>query len=192
MKISIAGPLFLSLLIVCPYLSAQEPAGVHNFHQVSASVYRGAQPSKEGFQNLAGLGVKTIVDLRGGTGRSREEQKMVEADGMRYVGMPLSGFAAPSDQEVSKLLSLLNDQSKTPVFVHCRRGADRTGTIIACYRISHDHWDNAKALSEAASDGMSRLELAMKHYVLNFMTAQPSVTAPAPSLLPIPALVASH
>jgi tyrosine-protein phosphatase SIW14 len=177
-----AGFLFASLLVFCPLLGAQQAAGVPNFHQVNQYLFRGAQPSRQGFQSLASLGVKTIIDLRGEGGRSREEKKLVEAAGMRYIAMPFSGYAAPSDQQISKVLAMLNDEKAGPVFVHCRRGADRTGTVIACYRISHDHWDNAKALQEAASDGMSRLEVAMKHYVLNFKTspvAVPAVVVPA-------------
>ena len=171
-----------TLLAFGSLLGAQEITGVHNFHQVNDSVYRGAQPSKEGFQSLAHLGIKTVIDLRSGGGRSRDEQKVVEAAGMRYIVLPFHGFEAPSDAQISKALAVLNDASAGPVFVHCRRGADRTGTVIACYRISHDHWDNAKALQEAASDGMSRLEVAMKHYVLNFKTspvAVPAVVVPA-------------
>jgi tyrosine-protein phosphatase SIW14 len=178
--------LFSSFVVIIPMLAAEpQPAGVHNFHQVNEHVYRGAQPSKEGFQSLANLGVKTIIDLRGGGGRSAEEQKVVEAAGMHYVAVPLSGSSAPPDQVVGKLLTLLNDPSECPVFVHCRRGADRTGTIIACYRISHDHWDNARALAEAASDGMSRLEVAMKRYVKNFTLASPALAA-------VPAAVVSQ
>lgn len=188
MKTRTAGLVFGSLFVFSSLLAAQQqPVGVHNFHQINDSVYRGAQPSREGFQSLAHLGIKTVVDLRGGGGRSADEQKIVEGAGMHYIAFPLSGYAAPSDQQVSKLLSVLNDTKGGPVFVHCRRGADRTGTIIACYRISHDHWDNAKALAEAASDGMSRLEVQMKHYVQNFMMAAPAVAAAA-----VPATVVSQ
>jgi protein tyrosine/serine phosphatase len=66
------------------------------------------------------------------------------------------------------VLALLNDESAGPVFIHCRRGNDRTGMIIACYRISHDHWENRKALDEAIANGMSWAEIAMRHYVLHF------------------------
>lgn len=87
---------------------------------------------------------------------------------MHYVHIPLAGMAAPSDRQIATAFAVLNDPTAWPVFVHCRRGADRTGTVIACYRIAHDHWDNEKALSEARMQGMSRIEHAMQQYVLHF------------------------
>jgi len=163
--------LLLALAVLSLPAFAQ-PAGVPNFHKVDDQVYRGAQPSTEGFQNLAKLGVKTVIDLREADSRSTAEKKVVEAAGMRYVNIPLKGMAAPSAQDVAKILGHFADTKSGPVFVHCRRGADRTGTVIACYRISHDHWDNKKALAEARQNGMSWIERAMQHYVLAF-------TAPA-------------
>jgi uncharacterized protein (TIGR01244 family) len=142
--------------------------GVPNFHQINDRVYRGAQPTSAGFQSLAKLGVKTIIDLRESGSRSVAERKLVEAAGMRYVAIPLQGMSAPSPENVAKALALFNDASAGPVFVHCRRGADRTGTVIACYRIAHDGWDNQKALQEAKTDGMSWTEIAMQHYVKGF------------------------
>ena len=156
------------VLALGPILAAQQAAGIPNFHQVNAHIYRGAQPSTRGFCSLANLGVKTIIDLRGGGHRSAAERRIVEAAGMRYVSIPLSDIFAPTDQQVSRLLALLNEAATGPVFIHCRRGDDRTGTIIACYRISHDHWENRQALDEALANGMSRTEILMRHYVLHF------------------------
>jgi tyrosine-protein phosphatase SIW14 len=157
---------------------AQTPnvAGVANFHQVNDHVYRGAQPTDLGFQSLAHLGVKTVIDLREGGPRSDDERKLVERAGMRYVSIPLLGMSAPSPEKVSQVLALFNDASAGPVFVHCRRGADRTGTMVACYRISHDGWNSQKALQEAKDDGMSWTEIAMQHYVKRF---QPQVETAA-------------
>ena len=149
-------------------------AGVENFHQVNERVYRGAQPTDAGFQNLAKLGVKTIVDLRETDGRSAQEKKAVEAAGMHYVNIPLRGMSAPSQADVDKVLALFNNASAGPVFVHCRRGADRTGTVVACYRISHDGWKNDKALAEAKGNGMAWIEKAMQHYVMHY---QPTVVS---------------
>jgi tyrosine-protein phosphatase SIW14 len=144
--------------------SLLDVAGVPNFHQVDENIYRGAQPRDQGFANLAKLGIKTVVDLRG----EHSEENAVQSAGMRYVRLPWREFKAPTDSQIEALLSLLNDSSEWPVFVHCRRGADRTGTAIACYRIAHDHWSNQQALAEARSFGMSSLEVGMQHYILRF------------------------
>ena len=168
--------MLLALAVFAVPAFAQIP-GVPNFHKVDDQVYRGAQPSTEGFQNLAKLGVKTVLDLREADQRSVAEKKVVEGAGMRYVNIPLKGMAAPSPTDVAKILGHFADTKSGPVFVHCRRGADRTGTVIACYRITHDHWDNKRALAEARQNGMSRIERAMQHYVLAF--SAPTLGAPA-------------
>jgi tyrosine-protein phosphatase SIW14 len=158
------------------------PRGLPNFRQVNDHVFRGGQPSSEGFSRLSRLGVKTVVDLREPGDRSRSEEKIVKAAGMQYVSVPMRGMETPSDANISKVLSLLEDASAEPVFVHCLRGADRTGAVIACYRINHDHWDNQKALAEARSDGMSFFERAIQHYVLRYQPpAAPSMTTIAPA-----------
>jgi tyrosine-protein phosphatase SIW14 len=168
------------LLVLCLFPAfGQDPPGVVNFHQVNDHVFRGAQPSIKGFQALANIGVKTVIDLREPGSRSETEKKAVERAGMQYIAVPLNGYRAPTPEQVSKLLGLLNDSSTGPVFVHCRRGADRTGTVIACYRMSHDHWDNKKALSEALSYGMSWIEHSMQKYILNYQTTDRTTLAPA-------------
>jgi tyrosine-protein phosphatase SIW14 len=145
-----------------------ELAGVENFHQVDQNLYRGAQPTAEGLKNLAGLGVKTIVDLRHGKDRSATEEKVAEAFGLRYIHVPMEGLTAPTDQQISSLLAVMNAAGQGPVFVHCREGVDRTGTVIACYRIMHDHWANARALEEARAYGMHSDQLPRQNYILNF------------------------
>ena len=60
------------------------------------------------------------------------------------------------------------EASPGPVFVHCQFGCDRTGTIVACYRIHHYNWSGESALREAESHGMSRLEFEMRRFVVEF------------------------
>jgi tyrosine-protein phosphatase SIW14 len=176
----------MALLILAVPLCASGAAapGVPNFHQVSARIYRGAQPQDQGWNSLAKLGVKTVIDLRPESEHStKAEKQAVEAAGMHYVNVPLSGVHAPPDKAMSKVLGLLDD-SASPVFVHCRRGADRTGTVIACYRITHDGWSNRRALQEATSYGMSWIEFGMQRFVLAF---HPASAPPAPPAAPPPA-----
>jgi tyrosine-protein phosphatase SIW14 len=142
--------------------------GVDNFQRVNDHVYRGAQPTPEGFASLKKLGIETVVDLREPGDRSALEQKAVTAAGMRYVSVPMYGMSKPADESVQKALGMLEDSSTGPVFVHCRRGADRTGAVIACYRIEHDRWKNEQALAEAKSLGMRWFGKAIQSYVLKY------------------------
>ncbi len=112
--------------------------GIHNFYKVDEHVYRGAQPTDEGFQYLAKIGVKTVIDLRGASEGRRNEESVVTAAGMKYINIPMTGLTPPSEAEITKILGMLEDGTAGPVFVHCQRGADRTGAVIASYRIEHD------------------------------------------------------
>jgi tyrosine-protein phosphatase SIW14 len=159
--------------------SIPDVPGVPNFHQVNEHVYRGAQPNGQGFDGLAKLGVKTVIDLRG----QKSEEAEVQRAGMRYIWLPWSGYKAPAESQIQAVLSLLDDNSAWPVFVHCKRGADRTGTAIACYRIAHDHWSNQQALAEAKTFGMSSMEMGMQHFILHFagLPAAPTAVLAAPA-----------
>ena|SRR5580700_7475251 len=155
--------------------------GINNFHEVDQQVYRGAQPTDEGFRYLSKLGVKVVLDLREHDARSLAEERVVTADGMRYVNVPMTGMTPPTEAETSTVLRLLEDPAAGPVFVHCKRGADRTGAVIAAYRIDHDRWDNSRALKEAMSNGMRWLQFRRQKYIstLPVRTAEASNARPA-------------
>jgi tyrosine-protein phosphatase SIW14 len=157
-----------------------------NFQKVDDHVYRGAQPTDSGFRDLAQLGIKTIVDLRDiGEHSQANEEKIVTGLGMRYVSIPMHGLSTPKGDKVAAVQALFNDTTSGPVFVHCKRGADRTGMVVAVYRISHDQWDNKKALTEAKSYGMSFFERAIQSYVMNYRPSVALATAGADSASPI-------
>jgi tyrosine-protein phosphatase SIW14 len=150
-----------------PIFAASAP-GIKNFDQVDAYVYRGGQPTGEGFQYLAKLGVKTIIDLRESGSRSKAEEHTVTGAGMQYINVPMGGFTPPTGAEITKILGFLEDAAAGPVFVHCRRGADRTGAVIAAYHIDHDNWDNAHALQDAMAHSMSFFQIPRQHFIKNF------------------------
>ena len=172
---------FLAISMVLPGFAATIDApGVPNFHQVNEHLYRGGQPAGDGWSSLAKLGVKTVIDLRLEDEHSADaEAQAVKAAGMKYVSVPMHGVVAPSDGQVRKVLALFEDPAAGPVFVHCRRGADRTGTVVGCYRVAHDHWQNDKALKEAKSLGMSWTQVGLKRYLKGFRGfTEEAVSAP--------------
>jgi len=182
----------LLLLLGLPAFSASSVPGINNFDQVNEQVYRGAQPSDEGFRYLAKIGVKTVLDLREADSRAAAERRAVVASGMQYVNIPMTGLTAPTAAEITTILALMEDGGNGPVFVHCMRGADRTGAVIAAYRIDHDQWDGARALKEAMSHGMSFFQLPRQRFIRTFqerieakVLAKPSESKVAQVDLPV-------
>lgn len=146
-------------------LPAQE--GIYNFGKVSEGLYRGAQPDEAGIQNLKRLGIKTIVNLRMPDDVLSGEETQAHANGITYTNVPLRGLGRPTDEQVKNVLALI-ETLPAPVFVHCQHGCDRTGTIVACYRIQHDKWLSETALDEAGHYGMSPFERGMRKFVKEF------------------------
>ncbi len=154
-----------TLLLTASFLgAADEP----KTFRVDDHVYRGRQPRGSEFPELAKMGIRTVLDLRGGPIHKPRERKEVEAAGMQYISIRLSGIFAPHYDQMDQILAVLQDTKRAPVFVHCRRGDDRAGMVIACYRIVHDHWTNEQALDEARQHGISRFEVLMRRYVEHF------------------------
>jgi len=166
---SVLSPSLLAAFFVCSLytsygrgLPAQQ--GILNFGKVCEHLYRGAQPDGDGVKNLKRLGVKLIVNLRMPGDDWKDEEAVAVASGILYTNFPMSGAGTPKGEQVKQILALF-EKFSDPIFVHCQHGCDRTGTIVACYRIQHDHWSAELALQEAKRYGISRLEVLMKRYV---------------------------
>ncbi|MEO6393156.1 MAG: tyrosine-protein phosphatase [Pyrinomonadaceae bacterium] len=166
----------LSLTALSFTAAAQQPTpsrSLPNFHQVNSNLYRSGQPMDHGFAELAHVGIKTIVNLRDDDDRALSEEKQVTAAGMQYFNLPLSNLKHPNAAQLEKILAVINDPQNQPVLVHCKRGADRTGTIIACYRIAHDGWTGDAALKEAKSYGLGWWQFSMKGFIEEYAKMSP-------------------
>jgi protein tyrosine/serine phosphatase len=108
--------------------------------------YRGAQPMPGDFQSLKDLGVKTVVDLQGDP--TDYEKADVEALGMKYVNIPMSGYKTPKMSDVDTFLALVNNPDTGTIYVHCKAGIHRTGVMGAAYRLTKSGWDYDKAYKE--------------------------------------------
>lgn len=152
------------------YSATTEVAGVPNFHKVNDRVYRGGQPDSRGWTELARIGVKKVVDLRQRTEHSTTAESLaVTSAGMRYVNAAMDGWATPTSEQIKTPLALLDDEE--PVFVHCKRGRERTGSVIAAYRISREGWTNEKALEEAREKGMAWWAKGMRRFIAAYRPA---------------------
>jgi tyrosine-protein phosphatase SIW14 len=155
-----------SILLLALGGSAQ--AELRQFYRIDDHIYRGRQPKRADFAELSRMGFRTVLDLRGGPIHKPRERKAVEAAGMQYISMRLSGIFPPKNYQIAEILSVMEDPARWPIFMHCRRGDDRLGLAIACYRIAHDHWTNQEAFQEACHNGLSRFEVLMRRYIRRF------------------------
>jgi uncharacterized protein (TIGR01244 family) len=154
-------------------------SGVENFHEVDARLYRSAQPTVDGIATLATRGVKTVINLRLADDVLPEEESAVRNRGMTYRNVPFAGMSRPTFEQVKTVLALI-ESATPPVLVHCERGADRTGTIVACYRIRYQKWTAERALDEASQNGMAWIEFGMKAFVRDFARSEKDAENAAP------------
>jgi len=139
-----------------PIARKRKMKGVPNFGEVTANLYRGGQPTAEGFEGLAHAGVSVVVDLH----NNQNERQIVTKLGMEYVSIPWHCYR-PQDKQVAEFLRVLRDHPDKKVFVHCRLGEDRTGMMVAGYRIAEQGWTAAQARKEMTAFGFSSV-----HYVI--------------------------
>jgi protein tyrosine/serine phosphatase len=141
---------------------------IKNFGQMDERYYRGAQPEIGDYQSLKELGVKTVIDLRNDP--TDYEKREVEALGMKYVNIPMSGWKSPKDSDVEMFLKLLNDQSTGTVYVHCKAGKHRTGITGAAYRMTKNGWDYEKSYKEMKNYNFTpwMVHHALKSYIKDY------------------------
>jgi protein tyrosine/serine phosphatase len=163
--------LLFVFVLACAGFAAEAPvpvAHVRNFGVVNPHLLRGGEPTAVGLAELGAAGVKVDIDLREAGPATEFEQQQAKKLGMNYTNVPLPPLSAPSAAEIHNILNLIAHNQSQIVFLHCRRGKDRTGTVIACYRIQHDGWDHDRALDEAKHYGMSFAERGMRTFILHF------------------------
>jgi protein tyrosine phosphatase (PTP) superfamily phosphohydrolase (DUF442 family) len=118
-------------------------SGLPNLCKVSDCLYRGAQPEAEGYPQLKKLGIRTVISLRSLHGEAEQVTKV----GMQYRSIPMEPIH-PEDEDIVAFLKIVSDKKLTPVFVHCQHGSDRTGMLVAAYRIFIDGWTKEQAIEE--------------------------------------------
>lgn len=174
---SCCAVLILSVVLgLCPAAAlAEETAcapGISNFQKVSPTLWRGAAPSAKGLTDLARSGAKTVIDLRKpGSGATRESRDAAKL-GLNYFQIPI-GYCAPSVEKINQFLKIVTDHQYQPVFIHCRQGCDRTGTVVGIYRMLVEGWSFKQAYGEMREHHFKPWMLSLKRAVADWEPSAP-------------------
>ena len=119
---------------------------IENFGKVNEHFYRGSQPTDRNYEQLAALGIKTIVNLREDAQQS--DRADAERAGLHYINLPMKDKSYPRPDTAEKFLKIMSDEANWPVYIHCAGGRHRTGVMTAIYRMSVNGWDIDHAYQE--------------------------------------------
>jgi protein tyrosine/serine phosphatase len=181
-------------------ISAQEPSTtefpnikIKNFGKMDDHFYRGAQPEQGDYASLAALGVKTVIDLRNDP--TDYEKSSVEALGMKYVNIPMSGWKYADDADVQRFMSIMNHPDTGVAYVHCKAGKHRTGLVGAVYRFDKYGWSYDQAYKEMKQFDYSSwpVHFNIKSYVKDYSERmERSKATAAGSVARVPATVKAN
>jgi protein tyrosine/serine phosphatase len=122
-------------------------AGVCNFFKVDENVYRSAQPDMKGMKTIESMGIRNVLSL------SYFLSDEYEAQGTQLKLFRMKMIANEiHEEEVIQALRIIR-ASEGPILVHCWHGSDRTGCIIAMYRILNQGWSKEQAIDEMVNGG---------------------------------------
>ena len=144
-----------------PFAERIEAEGLPNFARLSDGLYRGAQPTREGFAELKRRGVKTVINFRA----AHSDNDEAEGLGLKLFAIPFDAWDEPKEEDVVAFLRLATDPASQPVFFHCAHGKDRTGAMAAVCRLVVDEWPRERAIEEMKAFGFRTIWRDLLSYV---------------------------
>lgn len=162
----------LSLLYAVVFLgggllfSLPSEGAIPNFHEVEEGFFRGGQPKEEEIKALRSLGIRTVISLRDEEDVIQWEKEVVEKNGMTFISIPLNWKRTPTQEEAHTFLSTVAGAERRPLFVHCQEGRDRSGTMVALYRIAAQGVSVEEAYREAKVLGLREAAFPLRQFIL--------------------------
>ena len=142
-----------ALMVGCTTVPTVVSHGVPNLVMVDNGIYRGGQPTDEGWVYLKSLGVTNVVKLN----------EISEGSDQYAVRLGMTVNYHPinlADQLILKpnkkdFLEAVNE-IKPGTFVHCEHGQDRTGLAVGAFRVTKEHVNKKTAYAEMLAHGFHK------------------------------------
>lgn len=148
--------IFPLLFLIITTVTAQHPVAekiilqnskLDNLYQFDEGVYRSEQPSKKDFRALEAYGIKEVLSLR----RFHSDDDEAEGTNIKLHRLKTHAHSI-SEKQVIEALKIIKDR-QGPILIHCRHGSDRTGAVLAMYRIVFQNYTKEQAIEEMKEGG---------------------------------------
>jgi protein-tyrosine phosphatase len=150
----------------------------------SGRVYRSGQMTAEGFEDaVARFQIKTVINVQDDFPdpdiekswlhtATLKESELCKKLGVRYVWVapdlvPIKESPAKRPKAIDDLLRVLDDQSAYPVLIHCKAGLNRTGCLVAIYRMEYQGWSWQDAFQEMKDLGFGTTTCTASNQYVN-------------------------
>ncbi|MGH8049215.1 MAG: tyrosine-protein phosphatase [Arenimonas sp.] len=120
-----------------------EVKGLSNLHRVTPMLYRSAQPDAASGDTLRKLGIKTVLSFR----KRNKDEPLHKTAGVTFKRYPLYTWDI-EEKDIIEVLRIIDNPDNQPILVHCTHGADRTGLMMASYRMIVQGWSKEAAIAE--------------------------------------------
>jgi uncharacterized protein (TIGR01244 family) len=140
---------------------AVEPAVIPAYRLLHPGLAAAGQPTPEALKGLEGMGFRTVVNLRSEKEGPADERAVVEAQGLRYVSIPVTPdtFSLADVEAVEKVL---DDPSAGPVLLHCSSSNRVGGTWAVIQARKGKTFEEAEAAGRAAGLHSPQMEAAVR------------------------------
>lgn len=111
-----------------------------NLYKVNDSIYRSEQPERKGFYEIKNMGINTVLNIR----NYKKDKSNVES--LKLIHLSVNAWTISYEDILNSLIIIKNERK--PLLIHCKHGSDRTGCIVAAYRMVFENWSKEKAIEE--------------------------------------------
>ncbi|WP_066804972.1 phosphatase domain-containing putative toxin [Moraxella oblonga] len=146
-------------LIACATYPATKPRPEHwaslikadaNFYQVDEGVYRSEMPIHDDISHMNAQNIKTVINLQY---KNQDKDAKIFDNSVTLINEPILTWHVRPAQIARALYAIEQGREQGGVLVHCYHGADRTGIVIAMYRVIYQGWDIESARTEMKGGG---------------------------------------
>lgn len=159
----------LVYIITCPLFGLCQLAekidglGLSNMYRVDNGIYRSEQPKTAQFKAVEKYGIAEILNLR----QWHSDKKFTKNTNLVLHRVRMNAHDI-NDYDVVMALKTIKNR-KGAILIHCRHGSDRTGTIVAMYRIIFQNWSKEQAIEELKNEcfGFHEVYINIPKYITN-------------------------